>query len=339
MRIKAFILLVIMAAVVLLGCTPKDDKNEEVNMNNTKQILADTKFQNGFGVMGIQNGTENADPEDVINNSNYTVYNWLDNNGTAKGKYCWRLAQWGTKPGYSFGEKEKYTFTDLGNGKYSYENPAKQVVVDTQKGSVKLTVDASKEFDAPRVNGGSWPHLLIEQVMSDTDTDCDLKGARKFYMQLTVSIDECVSYMSKEEYNTALHAAQCTWYITLNSTKEGVTDYIWFGLPLFDNRNAGSFLGGTVFFDNGQATGTGMLIYGLTGQAFLKKGMNVGDEASFCVDVMPYLKDALQKAQINGLFLDHTINDFTVGSTNLGWEVPGTFKCSMTISDLGLMLE
>lgn len=312
------------------------------DMANTNQLLTDVNFLNGFGVMGIQNGSDNlvgVPEENIVNNSDYTVHNVLNYGGKAPFKFNWRLAQWGTKAENSFGKAENYRFKDLGGGKFEYGNNAKNVTVDTGKGEITLATDTSYEYDAPRKDGQLWPHLLIEQVFKENGNLRSFNGARSFNMKFDCVVNECVNLMSAEEYNPSRHAAQCSWYITLNSSKPGVDDYIWFGLPIFDNRHAGEFMGGSVFFDHGLDTGTGMLIYPLDSRVFLKKGVEVGDKISVNVDVLPYLRDALQEAQKHGLFLDHTIGDFVLGSTNLGWEIPGTFKCSMTVSNLGLILE
>lgn len=308
-------------------------------INQVNDILTDVSFKNGFGVMGIRNGCEGVPEENVVNNSDYTVYNRLDYGGGAPGTYRWRLAQWGTKEINSFVSADNYTYTDEGGGRYLYENRAKRVEIDTSAGSVTLALDTSEEYDAPRAAGQLWPHLLIEQVFAETGKQTALRGVRKVRMKFTVEVSECERLMSEEEYDPSLHAAQCSWYITLNSTREGCRDYIWFGLPIFDNRSAGKFLGGTIGFDNGLSTGTGMLIYGLSGEAFLEKGVGVGDCVSADIDVLPYLRDALQEAQKRGLFQDHTLSDFAIGSTNFGWEVPGTFRSGMKISGLGLILE
>ena len=159
-------------------------------------------------------------------------------------------------------------------------------------------------------------------------------------MVLDFEITECVRKMTNAEYNPSLHTAQVSWYITLNSTKEGVTDYIWFGLPLFDARSDGKYLDGFRGIDKGTETGTGMLIYSVQNKNFLTSPVSVGKKVSLDFNILPSIKEALIYAQTNYDFLtDHTVDDFSVGSMNLGWEVPGTFNCGMKITKIGMQYE
>ncbi|MBQ2712868.1 MAG: hypothetical protein IJF71_05760 [Clostridia bacterium] len=329
-RLIAAVLACVAFAFSLTACGDNKGQNMENN------LLTDASFQNGFGVMGIQNGIEGVPEENIINNSDYTVYNVLDYGGKAEGKFAWRLAQWGTKEENSFGSKENYTFTEQAKGQYLYTNAGKTVAVDTSAGSITLAVHAGAEYDAPRVDGQLWPHLLIEQVFSETGKSVNLSDISEFRMRFRAKINECLNLMG-DSYVSARHAAQITWYLTLNSKKPGVRDFIWIGVPLYDNRSDGVLGGGNVFFDNGLSSGTGMLIYTLPGNAYLKKGVTVGEEVSVNVDLLPYFKAAIMEAQSRGLFPGYTLGDFTVGSTNFGWEVPGTFDCSVTLSELGLI--
>ena len=184
-----------------------------------------------------------------------------------------------------------------------------------------------------------WPHLLIEEVFSDNGRSVGLGEISSLYMNLDFEIVKSICHMSDAEYDAGLHAAQVSWYITLNSTKPGVSDYIWFGLPLYDSRSENRFNDGYTGIDKGTETGTGMLIYSLPNRNFLDSPVGVGARKSFRIDILPEIQKALDYAQNNGILQNHSLGDFRVGSMNLGWEVPGTFECGLRIHKIGMEYE
>lgn len=316
----ALVLCALLCACLTCACGETGGQEEK----RMKQLLSDPAFEYGFGVM------------DIMNTSGYKVVNTLDLLGKAKGDFKWRLAQWGTKPENSF---EQIEGAEAPDGAVRYENSGKLVEVYPGSGRIYLEVRAQNEYDAPRESMGMWPHLLIEEVFADNGRSVSLGEISSLNMELDFEIVKSIRHMTDEEYDAGLHCAQVSWYITLNSTKPGVSDYIWFGLPLYDSRSEDRFNDGYTGIDKGTETGTGMLIYSLSSRNYLDSPVGVGNRKAFRIDILPEIQRALDYAQNNGILLNHSIEDFRVGSMNLGWEVPGTYECGLRINKIGIEYE
>jgi len=54
------------------------------------------------------------------------------------------------------------------------------------------------------------------------------------------------------------------------------------------------------------------------------------------VDILPYIKSAYQLAKDRNYLSNTTWDDLYIGSTNIGWELPGTYNASVKISKLNV---
>jgi hypothetical protein len=134
--------------------------------------------------------------------------------------------------------------------------------------------------------------------------------------------------------NPALHGASFLWYLTIqnrNSTSPEYGKYIWFGLILHDNRY--DFAPYYASVDGGKVNNTGAFIYhpdmepimSSQGKAQIGKVFNVD------IDVLPIIKQAFTTAQQNNFLKQSIWDDLYIGSTNIGWEVTGTYDVSVEI--------
>jgi hypothetical protein len=56
-------------------------------------------------------------------------------------------------------------------------------------------------------------------------------------------------------------------------------------------------------------------------------------------DILPFLKQALKIARQNGALKGATVDHLRIGSTNIGWELPGNYDAEVEISYLNMYEE
>lgn len=281
-------------------------------------LLMDPQFKNGFNLLGIRSIETGEQIMAVLNyDQEYGVYPY------------WRLAQWGTRQSLETAQLET-----ISDHVYRYANETKAVTVNVETGDLTLKAAASQEYGAPRKNGEDWPHLLIEQVFM---REGYLDQLSALHAKLDVQLSAYVPQMSEETYNPGLHAAQFSWYITVqnrNSSSSQYGDYFWFGLPIFDNREP--LPKESYFKDGGKEDTTHKFIYNMDASHYLQEGLKVGEWATIELDLLPYMLHARDLAFENG-FLEGTLpEELAVSNMNLGWELPGTFDVEMNIRNLEL---
>ena len=283
-----------------------------------KQYFTDLQFSRGF-----------------LSDSN-TYLKFDDNSQTP----MWALGQNDSK--HLISSAKMVVNTD---GSREYTNLGKTIRMYDSYGSkaLQLAVYGDKEYDRPRQDGEAWPHLLIGQVLSKRVLTPIHKYDKLIY-SMDVKIGNVENCMSKEDYEPGAHCAQTTAYLTiqnLQSGSSGFGDYIWFGIPIYDSRS--TFPAEFYLLDEGgKHDATGKIIYVLGGQDFLDRqygGINPADgEWAHCeVDILPFVKQALETAQKAGHMKNTTFSDLRIGEFNIGWEVTGTFRCSMDIKNISLI--
>ena len=284
-------------------------------------FLSDGKFANGIGIMGMSDATGRKN------------FGYIDYGGTvdAEKNSVWQIWQWSGKSNLAVDKTE----TVSENGDYRYVAGGKQVIVNPKTGKLTLAIDATKEYDHPRKAGEGWVHNLIEQNFSQSKNVGDVSH---IYAKAKFTIDKCDKHMSLSEFNGNLHNAQLLWYISVTNRPENTVydkdtktwsrgrygDYIWFGVPLWE-ANALQ-IRESCSYDQG----TGQFIYGLDNGWYLNVPIEPGEECEFKFDILPYIKTALATCQQKGGMVNCTYDNLYVSYMNLGWEVPGTFDCSVT---------
>ncbi len=302
------------------------------------ELLEDLNFSKGFDVTLFH-----------ANSSNGNLAGQLDYDGNkADGDSAWRMAQWGcTKDMATEGVFER------DGSVITYNDGAKFLQVDTAKtGTITLGIKGSEEYtrDADgnireRTDGTeNWPHILIEQnVMADTS------NCKHLYMEVDYKVTKCESLVDRTLYplNTNLNAAQFQWFITLadsNPDSESYGEAMWFGFSMFDTRALNGTPDGFASYDGGKEDSTGLFIYmvSLEAVATQQKGsVNaptavIGKDVSVKVDILPYINQALKIARQNGALLGASADQLVIGSTNIGWELPGNYDAEVEISYLNM---
>jgi len=310
----------------------------QVNGGGVQELLGDLNFSRGFSVTLFHS-----------NSSNGNLAGHLDYDGNkAEGDSIWRMAQWGcTKDMVADGTFER-------NGSVlTYSDGGKFLQVDSAKtGTVTLGIKGSEEYtrDADgnirdRIDGTeNWPHILIEQGVS-----ADTSGCEHLYMEVDYKVTKCESLVDRALYplNPDLNAAQFQWFITLtdmNPDSESYGNSMWFGFSMFDTRTMDSTPNGFASYDGGKEDSTGLFIYMLSLQSVAGQqpgSVNaptsvVGKDVSVKVDILPYINQALKIARQNGAMMGASADQLMIGSTNIGWELPGNYDVEVEISHLNM---
>ncbi len=330
---KLTLLYFLLAFVILCSfskCSKdNNDPVEEESAVSYESLFTDTLYQKGFNVSSTQGG-------------NSTLAGILDYAGTTTGSPFWKIAQWYcynndlTEAQYSVsGEQLCYAISNEGN----------KVYVDTAKGYLTLELNTDTEYGLngstsnPRESGQVWPHLLIEHNWDDASS-LKISDKEELLMDISYEILKCDDKIPAGKVDASLHAAQFQWYITVqnrNSSSAGYgSEYIWFGLSFFDNRYDYSPLYAAE--DGGKEENTGAFIYTPAMQPILSDQgkTEIGKEMKVKVDILPLVKSAYELARERNYLSNTDWDDLYIGSTNIGWEVPGTYNVSVKISKLNI---
>lgn len=286
------------------------------------QILQDICFEHEFGLKGLSSALTAHQVFDYLS--------WKD----SKKPYHWTIAEWASKHLL----KDEKSIKVEGNA-ISFFNESKNVTIYPGKGQIDLFTDTRKEYEKPRGGSDPWIHLLLEQAIP-MEKRIMLDKLSSLYMELEFEVSKCDKYMSDEEYDPNVHAGQISWYLTVENCDckeldfEGRPDYLWFGLPLYDNRFDKSE-GTKIFLDYG----TQKVIYGKDRDDYLPKQVEIGKTYRLFVDVLPEIKIAFEKAKELGWLKGAKFSSMAIGSTNIGWEIPGTFDVGFKIKKISIIGE
>lgn len=265
-----------------------------------------------------------------------------------KDPFTWGIAQWSSR--FDIMEEGGYTMTESNDG-FTHrivskgkvvdgkEMPAKVVEINSIDGSIYLESNCQVEYEKPRVKTDPWVHLLLEQSFDSNGNDLvfvkDLQSLLIEANYEIVKFEDCMG----EAADPSVHAAQFVWFITVqnrNKDSKGYGKYIWFGIPLWDNRSAGQ----TTDVYSAHDKGTDTLIYSMGSSSYLyaTDGLMpvVGQKACARVDALDIIKTAFDDAKSKGYLSDTNYEDLAFGGTNFGFEMPGTYNIAASIDDIGI---
>lgn len=318
--------------------TAWDEQTEGTLITRPKadgELLTDLNFSRGFNATKFHS-----------NSSNGTMAGVLDHGGNkAAGDPVWNMAQWGCT----------HDMTQVGkltrNGSVlSYDDGGKFLSFDAAKtGTITLGIKGSEEYTRDESGAvrertdplENWPHILIEQGIG-YDIPAD---AQHLYMELNYKVTKCESLVDRTKYplNADINAAQFQWFITLTDTDEESVSFgnsMWFGFSMFDTRSLGSCPPGMDNYDGGKEDSTGLFIYMFSLGTKMSSieadtpSAVVGESKHVKVDILPLLGTALRTAQRKGALKGASVEHLRIGSTNIGWELPGNFDAEAEISGM-----
>lgn len=329
----------VMGAFGFAGCgdktpPPDGDKTPPINPNKV-EILGDNKFSTGIHLLGTDPGTDGR-----------TTYRKLDFGGTAKvtERPVWEMAQWCSSYDLSDELDSGRSVEKKSGDTYIYEDPAKTFKINPKTGQVDLIYRASVDYaDGPRdPNSNKWSHMLLEQNFANPPLIGDVSEVR---VAMDLTFNQIEKKMTDEDYIYDAHAAQLVWFITLTnqSSKYGTKgDYIWFGVPLYDDR--GLAREDTVMYDKG----TAHYMYGIAANKYYDNEEHIeysdarhdyiylNKPLKFDYNILPLFKSAFNSVQASGGMKGARFEDMAVTYMNMGWEIPGTFDVDVTIRNMDI---
>ena len=244
----------------------------------------------------------------------------------------WRLAQWGTRWNLLPAPE-----TVSADGARTRRNEGKRVTVlpgGLAGEGVVLGVNGPAEYpDGPRKHGEPWPHLLVEQKITREER---LTAWSALPFRVSFRVERCDG-PPPGQADPGLHTAHITAFWTAhngNQDSAGRGDMLWFGVPLFDARHP--LPPGHQAEDGGQPLASHKFIYTVEGSRVQEGPVRIGEWRTISCDILPLLREALETAATRGFMKDSRFGDLRLTSFNLGWEVPGSYDCEITLKGLSL---
>jgi hypothetical protein len=312
--IKSIVISLFISLSVVCNCKAASFTADTVH-TDTVNIITDNLFANGLDLVG----PKSSSPMPIGQ-----LYPF----GSTNSKPQWRMLQWATRFNL-LGTKP-----EINNDSVIYKNEGKEVAFLRQGNQVlvKLEVYGSKEYTAPRQAGEAWPHLLLEQKIKPVL----LTSFNKIMYSISAKLNYAFNRMGAD-FNPKLHTCQVTLYLlvqNLNKQSAGYGDFFWFGLPLYDYRYP--VLDEYGARDGGKADATQKFILNVASNTLFTGSLQDKQWVSINKDIYPQILAAFNKARQNGYLKTSAITDMSIESINVGWEVPGTFDCSLQFKGLKL---
>ena len=272
-------------------------------------LLLDERFDKGFNLKGLNSIRDGHTP--------------IKSFSLSKEAPEWLLCQWNSKYNLKDGNfvvsKDKYEIFDKSKHFTCYS---------TQK--LVFNLDASQEYDAPRDASEPWPHLLIEQEITKNNKVCELES---LVYDAIFRLEILENFMGDQERQH--HTTQFVWVLTLkddNPASPSYGHFIWVVLPIFDSRYQFS----PFFMNQDMALPDGEFIYSFSSDTFFEKTLWDKKPTKLHFDLMPHIPTILQSAQSKGYMVGTKLEDLVVSSTNMGFEITGTYRCQISVENLAL---
>ena len=338
--------------------TEKDKEENKMNRNETS-ILHDRTFSQGFVVRGLGRPIYSDPIESFPKMDMYDPMVIFDH-GREGQSPVWNLCQWASR--YPFHDKENttyeikngektfnYRFTDEGNGVYKYDNQSKTVEVNTETGEIRLALKGSECYTQPnREEGQEWPHLLLEQTMNLPVPETKVSEHGSIRVKLRARLNAFADNTNGTA-DPALHSAIFMFYLFVanyDETTHKFSDMLWFGLPVFDNREA--FVSEMSFPDVGtKDSASGKWIFNIASTNFYSEDNNFYDSngqmifnewKEIDVELLPLIRRALNEAQKAGYMKNAKWDNLYINGMYMGIELPGNYDLDMSVKDVDILM-
>lgn len=247
--------------------------------------------------------------------------------GVETGEPAWQVAQWSARRPFD----ATTTVVRGEGGMVRLANEGRALAFGGAEGFLSLAVNASAEYgDRPRARGEPWIHLLVEQQVASLPRLASLASLR-----LHVEARRIRAVLARETgHDPRLHAAQFQIFLSVQNREKGSPgfgDYLWFGIPIYDNRHR---VHRTYAAPD---SGTGKFIYTAASEPFTRGSTHDDGWVVFDGELLPLIREGLATARARG-FLKESADEslFRIAALNMGWEVPGTFDVELEIRRLSL---
>ena len=245
----------------------------------------------------------------------------------------WRLAQWSSKSPLESGPPQR-----LANGAIRFSNQAKSVTLGkpgSKDADISLAVHGGVEYGKrARKSGEPWVHLLLQQEIEHPPALTEIQSVQ-FHIEVRLKSSQKVD---TSDYSPGLHAAQFQVFFSVqnrNRQSAGYGEYLWFGIPLYDDRHEFPLAHKTK--DTG---GTNMFIFTPAGETYTSQSAHAKEWITVEKDVLPLMREGLQLAWTRGFLQDsQSLADYRIAGMNIGWEVPGIFDVELQVRHLSLKVR
>jgi hypothetical protein len=285
-----------------------------------RELIRDPRFERGFILLSNSPGKKRPYPTLA---------------GSVEGqKPVWELAQWGSKHPLPVAPPQR-----LQGGVLQFTNAAKIITLGrpgSEAVDVALAVIGSVEYgNRARQNGEPWPHLLLQQKINQPPSLAELRDAR---LRVEVRLLKSRKF-EMDGYSPGLHAAQFQIFFAVkncNRQSSGFGQYLWFGVPLYDDRHR--FTEAYAAQDAGKLDATGMFIFMPASDAFSARSAHDGEWIAVDKDILPLIREGLKTAWARGFLKEsRSLADYCISGMNMGWEVTGIFDVEMQFRNLSLL--
>ncbi len=277
-----------------------------------RQLVSDADFQQGLILWKPRPGAHDPYGEVV---------------GFSTNAPRWGLSQWNSR-----WPVDATTNAINSSPSRTVRNAAKSIQFGAAGAQLSLAANTAVEYGSrARQRLDPWVHLLVEQEFLTPVFLQSLVWAR-FHLETKLVR---ARNLHQGDYDPGIHAAQFQLFFTIqnrNRQSSGWGDFLWFGIPIFDNRHRHP-----PEFKSQDFGGTGKYIF--TPAATLFTSRSTHDEAWVVIDqdLRPLLLESLETAWAKGFLQDSkSLADYAISGMNMGWELPGTFDVAMETRGLSV---
>lgn len=306
-----------------------------------KQILRDPTFQNGFDVTGQE---ERA-----------FIGTWY--NTDSEKNTVWSIGQWGTYKSYTDRSGYLCMLRDrLETSRNILSNGMNTLTYNDARKSLTFTMNTYDFYGGQgHVNNESWPHLLIGQDIIDWETYFNLDDEEMLHYspaadKVIVSLDVRMTSFSHEVLE-GINACQFLSFYYVRSVRD--TGFVWFGMPIFDDRGYNPDDTKVTFLMDGASN---CYICGIPFAQVYNSTRPDGRydffNADFTapepgeawmhieMDLKPYLdmmaENALKGSKYNIFKQTSKLTDLYFTGMNIGYEIHGTYDVSFEIMNYAI---
>lgn len=342
------------------------------DLKSYTSIFSNTSFSDGFRLPEARDSITHQHS----NPRKYKYIDYNDETGitATAGKQQFTLSQWWRPDVYDILQNATYTHidnnyewkNDARSIKVDKSTGALTLQIDSSKefaarkdepDYVDWQMQELKEQSDGSID--KWPHFLLEgSAQSDIASYYHLSDYESVYVDFKFTVNES-NYTGKrtEEERKAnptsyKYAGQIFFYVCLYNVPDVSNPAvpskgIWVGIPLYDTRY--NNYQRSVSMDVGFTGATNRVIYKCAQNdanpaVSDSKGVELGKKYTIHYNMMPLIKEAYKfAAEIdpNGQFGAASFegmpwNDIRLNYFNFGFELPGTFNMSATISDFDI---
>jgi hypothetical protein len=279
------------------------------------ELLRDPSFQNGFILL-------KPEPGQIVKAGVVR-----GNQGDAA---FWQLAQWSSAHAFDAATPVE----PQPDNSIRLANTARTLVFGGPDGTLALAVNTGEEYDGKgRAKGRPWVHMLVQQKIEARPCLGDLKTLR---LQFEARRIRCKA-LSRPQQDPNSQAAQFLLFLTIQNQEKdspGFGDFLWFGVPIFDNRYRTSNTYAAKDF-----AGSGKFIFTPGSPNYTSGSLHNPGWVMFRAELLPLIREGLATAQRQGFLKNSSEKHFRVAGINMGWEVPGVFDVEVHVRKLHLTAE